>query len=248
VKRWMVAGVAGLFLTLAHTSASRADSDSSCRELAACAREGRCDRRLGRCVAVRDQDCRASEGCRLGYCDARGGVCVVALPFAQATEVQFQVAPRQHAVITTTTLDASAADVWKSVQALDSLNVPRPLVMRLGLPVPTRCSLDKEALNATRICTFDQGSITQRVTVWDRPRHMVLRIEDVDLNGRFWLGFAEAEYWLETKGDKTVLTRSTTITSTLQPGIYWQPIESWMVSAEHEYLFAELRRRFAQSR
>jgi len=169
----------------------------------------------------------------------------VALPLVQAVETRLTLPSSDHDVLTSATFEASADELWSAVQALDSLEAERPLLMELGLPVPTHCTLSGEAEGSERICYFDQGFIRQRVTHWEPPRRMVLRIEETDLGGRYWLGFAEAEYRLSETQGVTQITRRTTISSALRPRAYWQRIEGWMVDTEHEFLFAELRRRFS---
>jgi hypothetical protein len=45
------------------------------------------------------------------------------------------------------------------------------------------------------------------------------------------------------EGDRTLITRKTTIVSRLSPAWYWRPMEKIGVETEHQYLFEEVKRR-----
>jgi hypothetical protein len=53
----------------------------------------------------------------------------------------------------------------------------------------------------------------------------------------------DASYDLTQEGDRTLITRKTTIVSRLSPAWYWRPMEKIGVETEHEYLFEEVKRR-----
>lgn len=59
-------------------AACRPTSDAACREAVACRDEGRCSLEGDRCVATRDEDCRAATYCTQydGSCVAQSGRCV----------------------------------------------------------------------------------------------------------------------------------------------------------------------------
>jgi hypothetical protein len=112
--------------------------------------------------------------------------------------------------------------------------------MHIGLPIPQRCVLRGAAVGGKRTCYFDQGFIEETILDWDPPRRMRLSIDRTNLPGRHWLDFEEAEYTLEPSSAGTTVKRVTTITSGLSPSWYWEPLERWGVSTEHEYLFRDL--------
>jgi hypothetical protein len=155
-------------------------------------------------------------------------------------------APPSQVVVTSVLVPATPADAWEALKSFDSLHGPLPPLLGLGLPVPERCTLEKDAVGAKRVCIFDTGTIEQRVVAWDPPRRMQLAVVEVDLPGRRWFGFTEASYDLEAQEGGTLVTRSTTATSELRPGWLWGPLVRLGVEQEHRYLLAELTRRFTR--
>ncbi len=155
---------------------------------------------------------------------------------------------RSETITTTIVLAAEPEQVWANIQSLDSLTGRKPFLMYVGLPIPQRCVLEGTKLGSKRICYFDHGYIEESILGWDPPHRMRLSIDRTNLPGRHWLEFEGAEYDLRADGNTTVLTRTTTIASDLYPAWYWQRLEIWGVSSEHEYLFSDLARRFAVSR
>jgi hypothetical protein len=136
-------------------------------------------------------------------------------------------------------IDAEPSEVWTQIQSIDAVKGSKPWLMHVGLPVPQRCTLAKAAVGARRTCYFDKGYIEETVTTWDPPRHMGLRIDRTHMPGRHWLGFENADYWLQPEGNGTRLTRTTTISSHLFPVWYWRPLERWGVSSEHRYILED---------
>ena len=60
---------------------------------------------------------------------------------------------------TTVTVPATPERTWELIAEMEKLDGPRPFLLRVGLPVPTKCELEKSAVGGTRICYFDQGEI-----------------------------------------------------------------------------------------
>jgi hypothetical protein len=144
-------------------------------------------------------------------------------------------------VTSVVTLDASAEEVWSALLAPDDVSANRPLLLRMGLPVPLRCSLEGTGLGARRTCYFDSGVIEERVTRWEPARRLDFQIVRSTLPGRHWLGFESASYIMEELDPRqTRVTRMTTITSKLCPAWYWRHFEHMGVDAEHRYLFESL--------
>jgi hypothetical protein len=109
--------------------------------------------------------------------------------------------------------------------------------MRIGLPVPVSCSIDKEEVGGTRRCNFEKGYIEERITEWNPPHSMKLEITSWDVPGRPWLDFKDARYQFHRENGYTVMTRTTTIASRLSPAWYWRGLERLGVETEHQYLF-----------
>jgi Polyketide cyclase / dehydrase and lipid transport len=161
-------------------------------------------------------------------------------------ELKMQGQLRASMVKTTVWLPAAPEQVWPLVQRVDSIRGPKPFLMHVGLPIPQRCVLSGTAVDSKRTCYFDKGYIEETVLEWQPPYHMRLSVDRTNLPGRHWLGFENAEYTLQPNGGGTLLTRTTTITSGLSPSWYWEPLERWGVSSEHNYLFQDVERRVAR--
>jgi len=151
--------------------------------------------------------------------------------------------PREAMVKTTIWLPAPPEQVWRQIQMVDSISGAKPLLMHVGLPIPQRCVLSGTAVGSKRTCYFDKGYIEESILEWQPPYHMRLSVDRTNLPGRHWLGFENAEYTLQPAAGGTSLTRITTITSGLTPSWYWEPLERWGVSSEHNYLFQDLERK-----
>lgn len=143
---------------------------------------------------------------------------------------------RQEVVVNSILLQASPEEVWTQIQSIDSIDVAKPWLMHIGLPVPVRCTMERAGVGAKRICYFENGSIEETVTRWDPPHSMQLIIDRTNMPGRHWLGFENAMYELQIEGRATRLTRTTTITSHLYPVWYWRDLERWGVASEHQYI------------
>jgi hypothetical protein len=153
---------------------------------------------------------------------------------------------RQEMVTTSIRLSGAPNIIWANLQSFDSLQVDKSFLMYVGLPIPERCTMEGTGLGATRTCYFNKGYIKETVIEWQPPFVMGLSIDRTNLPGRHWLGFENARYELRPDGNQTVLTRATTIRSYLYPVWYWKPFETWGVSSEHRYIFADLARRLGQ--
>ncbi len=130
--------------------------------------------------------------------------------------------------------------VWKRLIVFESMGGSQPFLLRIGLPVPNRCTLDKEAVGGRRVCYFNQGIIAQEVTEWNQPFSMKLKVAENTLPGRQWLTFVDASYTLTPVEGGTLVARETTISSRLYPRWYWRMFEAWGVCSEHEYVLANV--------
>jgi len=138
-------------------------------------------------------------------------------------------------------VDASPEDVWKQIKTMDRVNAHKGFLMRIGLPVPVSCKVDKEAVGGKRTCYFESGYIEERITEWNPPHSMKLDITSWDVPGRPWLDFKDASYEIHEANGQTVMTRTSTIVSRLLPAWYWRRFEKIGVETEHEYLFEAVK-------
>ena len=131
--------------------------------------------------------------------------------------------------------------VYNTIKSVDTLIADKPFLMKLDLPIPLKCILEKEEVGGLRTCYFSGGTITERITELEKGKVLKMDVIDYQLTGRKWLGFKEAIYYFEEIGGKNCkLTRITTYTSALKPRIYWNPLERIGISQEHDYVFDNL--------
>jgi hypothetical protein len=152
-----------------------------------------------------------------------------------ATEERLETITTSHVVL------AKPEQVWERILGIDEVSGKKPLLLRIGLPVPTSCSMEGNGIGAKRVCHFETGVIEEEVTNWEPGRRLDLRIVRSTLPGRHWLRFESATYEMEPiSPTETRLIRTTTISSKLRPGWYWRYLEAVGVQAEHRYVFDSL--------
>jgi hypothetical protein len=151
--------------------------------------------------------------------------------------------PRAETFTSVFVSEAPPEKVWNSIKIMDRVNGHKGFLMRIGLPVPVSCAIDREEVGGKRRCNFEHGYIEERIAEWNPPHSMKLEITSWDVPGRPWLDFKDATYELHQENDRTIMTRTTTIVSRLMPAWYWRRFERIGVETEHEYLFQALRKR-----
>jgi len=151
--------------------------------------------------------------------------------------------PRAETFTSVLVLNAPPEKVWNAIKTMDRVNGHKGFLMRIGLPVPVSCSIDKEAVGGLRTCYFESGYIQERITEWNPPRSMKLEITSWDVPGRPWLDFKDAGYEFVEENGQTTMTRTTTIISRLQPVWYWRRFERIGVETEHQYLFESVKKK-----
>jgi hypothetical protein len=131
--------------------------------------------------------------------------------------------------------------VYDDIKNVDTLIAEKPFLMKIDLPIPNKCILEKEAVGGLRTCYFSGGTITEKITELEKAKVLRMDVIDYKLTGRKWLGFKEAIYYFDKVGtDSCKLTRITTYTSELKPRLYWAPLEKLGIQQEHDYVFDNL--------
>jgi hypothetical protein len=139
-------------------------------------------------------------------------------------------------------LPYSAVRVYDAIKSVDTLIAEKSFLMKLDLPVPEKCVLEKESVGGIRTCYFSGGKIVEKITALERGKILKMDVVSYELTGRKWLGFRQAIYLFDSLGpDKCKLTRITTYTSELRPRFYWEPLEKWGIRDEHRYVFDNLK-------
>ena len=140
-------------------------------------------------------------------------------------------------------LPYSPIEVYETIKSVDTLDVEKPFLMKLDLPIPQKCILEEEKVGGIRTCYFEGGQIVERITELEKGKVLKMDVIDYQLTGRKWLGFKEAIYLFEElKNGQTKMTRITTYSSELYPRFYWKPLEKIGIEQEHEYVFSNLRK------
>lgn len=140
-------------------------------------------------------------------------------------------------------LPYSNIKVYDAIKSVDTLIANKTFLMKLDLPIPKKCILENEAIGGIRICYFNGGTITEKITELEKGKVLRMDVIDYKLTGRKWLGFKEAIYFFEKVGqDSCKLIRITTYTSVLTPRFYWEPLEKIGISQEHDYVFDNLKK------
>jgi hypothetical protein len=147
---------------------------------------------------------------------------------------------RTEVVRSTVEVNGKPEETWGRILSIDSIQASKPILMYLGLPIPQRCITQGRGIGAKRTCYFDVGYIEETVTGWNPPYYLGLSIDRTHMPGRYWLGFENAEYRLEANESRTLLTRTTTISSHLHPAWYWRRFERLGVESEHDYILRDL--------
>lgn len=145
-------------------------------------------------------------------------------------------------------LPYTTMEVYEAIKSVDTMIAEKPFLMRLDLPVPNKCVLEKEEVGGLRTCYFSGGTITEKITELEKGKILRMDVIDYQLTGRKWLGFKEAVYYFEPAGkDSCKLTRETTYTSVLTPRFYWEPLEKTGIQQEHGYVFDNLKNDLAKA-
>lgn len=140
-------------------------------------------------------------------------------------------------------LPYSPEEVFDAIKSVDTLIAKKPFLMRLDLPVPHKCILEREEVGALRICYFKEGTIVERITEIERGKVLRMDVIDYGLSGRPWLDFEEAIYYFEPmENGGCKMTRVSTYTTELNPREYWEIFERIGIEQEHEYVFRNLQR------
>lgn len=122
-------------------------------------------------------------------------------------------------------LPYSNMQVYDAIKSVDTLIAELPFLMKIDLPVPQKCILEKEEVGGLRTCYFSGGKIVERITALKKGKILKMDVIKYELTGRKWLGFKEAIYIFDSLGvNECKMTRITTYTSSLRPRVYWEPL------------------------
>ena len=160
---------------------------------------------------------------------------------------KFVTAPPALVTVTTSvTLPYDARQVFEGVQQMDTLAAPRPWLLRLGLPTPYKCVLTAPRVGGRRTCLFNNGRIVAEITAYEPGQQLTMDVIEYTLTGRHWFHFQDARYTFQRQAGHTTITRTSSYRSQLRPRWYWQPLETYGIAQEHDFVLASLRQNLAR--
>jgi Polyketide cyclase / dehydrase and lipid transport len=116
-------------------------------------------------------------------------------------------------VATSRVLPLPPEEAWRLL--CDSRLELRPLcpVFFLGVPRPHECALPSGdgAVGAERECRSEQGTVHQRITVWEPPTHLRFHMETTTLGFDSYLDELSDDFVLAPVAGGTRVTRTTTV-------------------------------------
>ena len=129
---------------------------------------------------------------------------------------------------------------------MDQLTAEKPIGLKMGLPSPYKCVLYADTIGAQRHCFFEKGKIIAEITEYKRGEVLQMDVIDYTLTGRKWFQFVDATYDMKADGDGTTITRTSSYRSILHPRFYWQPLETWGIEQEHEFVLNSLKKNLTE--
>lgn len=168
---------------------------------------------------------------------------LVVFIFGAPIEKWMTAAPERFEIKTEILLPYSSTEVYNAIKSVDTLTGQPTILMKLGLPIPRKCVLEKETIGGKRTCYFDGGTIEEVITHLEKGRTLDMDVVDYNLTGTNWLNFHRAIYKFEAIAESQCrLTRITVYSSTLRPEFYWRPLTEEAINEEHGYVFKNLER------
>lgn len=139
-------------------------------------------------------------------------------------------------------LEYSPEIVFDEVKQMDKLDADKPIGLFLGLPSPYKCELEADTIGAKRNCLFSNGKIVAEITKYEKGKVLEMNVIDYTLTGRDWFEFVDATYIFKKVNNHTEITRTSSYKSILNPRFYWQPLESWGIKQEHQFVLNSLKK------
>lgn len=145
-------------------------------------------------------------------------------------------------VTNTVIIKGSSEEVYQNIIAVDTVDVDRNFLQKIGLPTPRKCVLTEEKVGGLRLCEFEEGRITEKITELRKNEYLKMDVTKCELGKqRNWLKFHEDIYSIRPIGkNQTSITRTTTYSSALKPRVYWKFIENLTISSEQDFVFRNL--------
>ena len=76
--------------------------------------------------------------------------------------------------------------VYDAIKSVDTLIAEKPFLMKIDLPIPQKCELEKEEEGGLRTCYFSEGKIVERITALEKGKLLKMDVIEYELTGRKW--------------------------------------------------------------
>lgn len=181
----------------------------------------------------------------------RGGMmAIVCLPFLLARATTGPEGIRNGRTLTvrdSIAVRAPTEQMWATLQRSDLISPDVPAFLRLGFPLPRK--LERLSDGTARL-TFNPGSepwpgtnvMVSREVADPAARRLTFLIHEDGTKLSRWLTFHETRFSVEPCAGGSRLTQTTVFTQRLQPGFYWDRVESYAMGRMHGYALAGLKR------
>ncbi len=176
---------------------------------------------------------------------------IVSVPFAAAKLTSSPTGirnPRTMTVQNEVFINAPPAKVWNTLLHGQLVSSEFPLFLRLGFPLPTK--LNRGPGGVTRL-TFDPGSepwpgtnvIVSQEERDDRRQRLTFVIREDGTKLSRWLTFRKSSFVVLPAGARgSRLRQITTFQQRMQPGLYWNPLQSFAMTQMHAYALTHIKR------
>jgi hypothetical protein len=163
--------------------------------------------------------------------------------------IEFSIgeSPIKSEVINSVIINDEAEEVYNKIINVDTINIEKTLLQKLGMPTPRKCILTEAKIGGKRICVFEEGAIIETIKELKKNEYLKMGISKSSILGMKWLKFDEDIYKIEKFNGKTKITRTTTYQSSLKPRFYWQAIENFTIGSEQKFVFDNLIKDLAKN-
>jgi hypothetical protein len=138
--------------------------------------------------------------------------------------------------------------VWGGLMFYEQIDEPRPLHLRLLLPLPIRTHGSKSEVGDEATCLYAGGHLLKRVTQIEPGRLYGFAVVEQKLTVGGGLILTGGCYTLrELPSRRTELAVTTRYVSNKHPAWLWKPIEAAVCHLFHRHLLSAMRRKIESS-
>ena len=173
---------------------------------------------------------------------------IAILPLLMFVEHAARLEPPVRPVVTSITIAAPAATVWRNVIAFPPLAPPRELLFRSGIAYPIGATISGTGVGAVRRCRFSTGDFVEPIITWDENHLLAFNVtEQPPSLQEFGLGEATTPHiarnymrsqhgqfrLIAVDATHTVLEGTTWYQDYFWPQLYWRGLSDAIVHRIH---------------